>query len=223
MNINPPQAPTDAPHPATAMAERLDSMFVVLLPVIAAGLHHLVRFCVPVWNRVSRARQRLARLLALLAAGRLPRQPRLYAVRQAGPSAPYIPHRRAWLVAVIGYKAAWGMAQMESLLRDPNTQALLATAPPQALKSLGRTLRPLCRLLGVDLPAELLLAPRARAGEAGGGLSLRRPKPAKPQRPPLLPLYPQRRPRPLPFMNFSKKNPTRLIHPATSILFRYRI
>ena len=177
MNMNPPQAPTDAPHPATAMAERLDSMFVVLLPVIAAGLHHLVRFCVPVWNRVSRARQRLARLLALLAAGRLPRQPRLYAVRQAGPSAPYIPHRRAWLVAVIGYKAAWGMAQMESLLRDSNTQALLATAPPQALKSLGRTLRPLCRLLGVDLPAELLLAPRARAGEAGGGSHFANPSP----------------------------------------------
>ena len=67
MNMNAPQAPTDAPHPAKALAERLDSIFVVLLPVIAAGLHHLVRFCVPVWNRVSRARQRLARPLALIA------------------------------------------------------------------------------------------------------------------------------------------------------------
>ena len=32
-----------------------------------------------------------------------------------------------------------------------------------------------------------------------------RTKPQKPKLPPLLPLYPQRRPRPLPFMNFSKK------------------
>ena len=101
MNMNAPQAPTDAPHPATAMAERLDSIFVVLLPVIAAGLHHLVRFCVPVWNRVSRARQRLARLLALIAAGRLPRQraprPEGQPARKGGPPAPYIPHRHAWL------------------------------------------------------------------------------------------------------------------------------
>ena len=46
-----------------------------------------------------------------------------------------------------------------------------------------------------------------RSGGAGGGcVSARpKPKPQKPKLPPLLPLYPQRRPRPLPFMNFSKK------------------
>ncbi len=209
MNMDPTPAPTDAPHPAKEFGERLDSILAQLLPVIAAGLHRLVRFCVPVWNRVSRTRLRFVRLLAHIAAGRLPRQraprPDGQPAPKGGPPAPYIPRRRAWLVVHAGHNAAAAMWQIENLLRDPNTQALLATAPPESLKSLGRILRPLCRLLGVDLPPALLLSTRARAGGAGGGLSLRQPKPPKPKLPPLLPLYPQRRPRPMPFLNFSKK------------------
>ncbi len=198
MNIGPTLAPTDAPHPAKAFAERLDSIFVVLLPVIAAGLYHLARFSVPVWNRVSRTRQRLARLLALLAAGRLPRpsrpRPDGVAPRKGGPPAPYIPRRRAWLVAIIGYRAAWGMANLDALLRDPITQALLAASPPEARKSLGRTLRPLCRLLGVDLPQELSAPPRPEP--ASGTITARPAKPPKPAPPPLRhPIYPLRRPR----------------------------
>ena len=58
---------------------------------------------------------------------------------------------------------------LEHLLRDPETQPLLATAPPEALKSLGRSLRPIARLLGVDLPPALLLSPRPPRGEPEGG------------------------------------------------------
>ena len=88
-------------------------------------------------------------------------------------------------------------SHLENLLRAPETQTLLATAHPPALKSLGRTLRPLARLLGVDLPPELCLPPKPP-----------RPKPAKPEKPkppPLLPLHPQRRPRDYPFLRFGPK------------------
>ena len=208
MNMDPTPAPTDAPHPAKEFGARLDSILAPLLPVIAAGLHRLVRFCVPVWNRVSRTRLRFVRLLAHIAAGRLPRQraprPDGQPAPKGGPPAPYIPRRRAWLVAIIGYRAAWGMANLDALLRDPITQALLAASPPEARKSLGRTLRPLCRLLGVDLPQELSAPPRPEP--ASGTITARPAKPPKPAPPPLRhPLYPQRRPRPMPFLNFSKK------------------
>ena len=196
------------PHPALHVSERLHAIIVGnLLPLIMQQILVLGAYTIPVWARISRARQRLTRLLANFAAGRLPRPHTPQPGKKGGPPpALYIPQSYAWLVARIGYRAAGFGAQIDYLLREPETQALLATAPPEFLKSFGRTLRPLCRLLAVDLPKELLLSPRARAGGAGGGLSLpRKPKPPKPTLPPLLPLYPQRRPRPLPFLNFSKK------------------
>ena len=202
------------PHPALHVSERLHAIIVGnLLPLIMQQILVLGAYTIPVWARISRARQRLTRLLANFAAGRLPRPHIPNPGKKGGPKpALYIPKSRAWLVARIGYRAAGFGAQIDYLLCEPATQALLATAPPEFLKSLGRTLRPLCRLLGVDVPKELLLSPRSRAGglsreaDQEGGLSLpTQPKPPKPKLPPLLPLYPQRRPRPLPFMNFSKK------------------
>ena len=196
------------PHPALHVSERLHAIIVGnLLPLIMQQILVLGAYTIPVWARISRARQRLTRLLANFAAGRLPRPHTPQPGKKGGPPpALYIPQSYAWLVARIGYRAAGFGAKIDYLLREPETQALLATAPPEFLKSFGRTLRPLCRLLAVDLPKELLLSPRSRAGGAGGGLSLpRKPKPPKPKLPPLLPLYPQRRPRPLPFLNFSKK------------------
>ena len=94
-------------------------------------------------------------------------------------------------------------SHLEHLLRDPETQTRLAPAPPEALKSLGRSLRPIARLLGVDLPPALLLSPRPPRGEPEGGS--RPVKPPRPILPPLLPLYPQARPRDWPFMRFPPK------------------
>ena len=198
------------PHPALHFSERLHAILVLnLLPLIMQQILVLGAYTLPVWARISRARQRITRLLANFAAGRLPRPHTPRPGRKGGPKpALYIPQSHAWLVAQIGYRAAGYGAQIDYLLREPATQALLATAPPEILKSLGRSLRPLCRLLGVEIPKPLLPSPRS--GGAGGGCVSARPKPAKPKPqkpklPPLLPLYPQRRPRPLPFMNFSKK------------------
>ena len=196
------------PHPALHFSERLHAILVLnLLPLIMQQILVLGAYTLPVWARISRARQRITRLLANFAAGRLPRQYAPRPGKNGGPRpALYIPQRHAWLVALIGYRAAGFGGQIDYLLREPATQALLATAPPEILKSLGRNLRPLCRMLNVELPKELLPSPRLRGEPEGGPLA--RTKPAKPKPAPLpklLPLYPQRRPRPLPFMNFAKK------------------
>ena len=171
------------PHPALHVSERLHAIIVGnLLPLIMQQILVLGAYTIPVWARISRARQRLTRLLANFAAGRLPRPHIPNPGKKGGPKpALYIPKSRAWLVARIGYRAAGFGAQIDYLLCEPATQALLATAPPEFLKSFGRTLRPLCRLLAVDLPKELLLSPRSRAGEPeGGSRSLANPSPQNP-------------------------------------------
>ena len=111
-------------------------------------------------TRLQRMAARIARLAARAAAGPLPPpRPRPPRPRPA-PSQPYqrLPRRHAWLVVTV--PAASAMAEhLRALLADPAAQALIAAAP-----QLGRTLRPLCRMLGVRLPPILRPPPRAKAG-----------------------------------------------------------
>ena len=86
------------------------------------------------------------------------------------------PFSRAWIVQKLGHHAATYMSQLQFLIDAPETRALLAAAPPEALKPLGRTLRPLARLLGVDLPSNLRLPPRPPR--------IRPPRPTPPIQPP---------------------------------------
>ena len=191
---------------ASEVSVRLVAILAAVTRLIFARTHIFAALGAPLHNRIAGASRRLATILAHLAAGTFRHRPHTQKPgKKGGPPPIYIPHRRAWLVEKLGYHMAAYTSHLEHLLRDPETQTLLATAPPEALKSLGRTLRPIARLLGVDLPPALLLSPRARAGGAGGGLLLRQPKPPRPKLPPLLPLHPQRRPRDLPFMNFGRK------------------
>ncbi len=156
-----------------AICTAVNALIFARLPVFAA-------LAIPLHNRIARASRRLAALLARLANSTFRTRPHTRNPgRKGGPPPIYIPHRRAWLVAKLGHHMAAYMSHLEHLLRDPQTQALLAATPPEALKSLGRTLRPLARLLGADLPPELRLAPR----DPG-------PKPAKPPKPKLPPLLP---------------------------------
>ena len=197
----PPANAPDAPHPASEFAATLDTIFASFLLVIAAQFRVLGLFTHVIWNRFSHARVRLARLLAQLAAGTWrparPRAPR--SGQRGGPRPPYSPQGHLWLIRKAGYYAAGHGAQLNHLLHSPQTQALLATAPPEALASMARTLRPLCHLLGITLPAPLLLSPRARREPEGGQPARAKPQPTpKPKPAPLpklLPLYPQRRPR----------------------------
>ena len=167
--------PEHAAHPAAILAGRLDSVLGLLLVVVAAYFRLLGALTVPLWNRLSRARLRLVRLLHNLAAGRLPRPyapgtPRTPSI-PPGPTspAPYIPRGQAWLVKQLGHRAAGVGAQLEHLLRDPDSVALLGQSPGTA-----RTMRRLCRLLGVPIPAALTLPRRPAAPPL--------PQPARPTR-----------------------------------------
>ena len=197
-SLNPPTPGTPGIRLPAALdlAARLAAILSPLLALLnryapALGAVHL-----PLHARLRRAGERLARLRPRLAAGTFrPRTPR--PSTKGGPPPFPLPRKRAWIVAKLGHHAAAYMSQLQFLIDNPQTQALLAAAPPEALKSLGRTLRPVARLLGVDLPPELRLPPNPP-----------RPKPAKPEKPkppPLLPLHPQRRPRDYPFLRFGPK------------------
>ena len=198
--LTPDASNPSAPNPSADLARQADIILNSILLLIAASFRILGARTVPLWNRISRTRQRLARLLAHLAAGRLPRPhtPRPRAVPANpperdpldAPPPPRLSRANLFLVKLLGYHAAGYASQLQHLLHQPGMAEALAASPGAA-----RTLRPLCRILGVSLPKNLQLPQRPP-----------RQKPAKPARPkpaplpPLLPLYPQRKPRPMPFL-----------------------
>ena len=151
------------------------------------------------WTRIGRAASRFQALFTRWQSNTLPTpRPTRAACPAGAQQKPYFPAGRAWLAGTTDHHVRGHASQLQHLLDHHDMPAFLAAAP-QA----GRILRPLCHMLGITMPAVLLPRSRAKAS---------RPKPAKPPRPkpaplpPLRPLHPQRRPRPMPFMNFSKKS-----------------
>ena len=197
------------------IAERLDTILTSILMLVAARFRIIGAITAPLWNRISRSRQLLARLLAHIAAARplrirtariRPARPPVdaaAAARLGGAAVIDLPRRPMWLVIKLGYEAAGFGSQLNHLLQTPGVAEILATSPGAA-----RTLRPLCRILGIDLPPALQLPPRPRKPRA------RKSRAAKPRQPaptphparnepgwsPNLPLRPQRKPRPMPFL-----------------------
>ena len=149
--------PTPLPPPLQALLSTFTAAFTGILfnlnLKLAFRTHpdpRVAALLVPVLHYISRARLRLARLIALLAAGTLP---------QPGPSRPGRPARnppsfrlptaRAWLRHAFPFEVGGFASQFAHQLRQPEIAELLA-ATPQA----GRILRPLCRLLGIQAPGE---------------------------------------------------------------------
>ena len=191
---------------AREFSARLVAIFASVTALIFARSHIFATLAIPLHNRIAGASRRIATLLARLAEGTF--RPRAHTPKpgaKGGPPPINLPRRHAWLVEKLGYHVAAYASHLEFLLRDPQTLATIAAAPPEALKSLGRTLRPIARLLGVTLPPALLPSP-CSAGAAGGGCLPARPaRQPNPPLPKLLPLYPQARPRDWPFMRFGPK------------------
>jgi len=142
------------PHPAAAFApefaRRLGLIFRALADIVA---HHLLRqpnfvaMIVPLCGRINRATQRIERLMADLAAGRLPKPSRPRPSRagrgDGGPHKPDpFPRVRGWVVCVIGYQAGGCASQLRALLADPEAAELLALLP-----GVGRLIRPILRML----------------------------------------------------------------------------
>ena len=140
----------------------LTEIITTLRAAIAACAHPLVQreparapFFLILHNRVGRAARLIARLYTLWQQGRLPkpRPSQAGATRTRSTPAVTFPHGRAWLVRIGGYRIAASGSHLQYFLQRPDLPEFLAAAP-QAL----RHLRPLCQMLGADLPAALLPA-----------------------------------------------------------------
>ena len=115
---------------------------------------------VAIWNRLSRMAQRITRLAARLEAGTL-KPPRKRpagsrrTVAEPKPDGTKLPRGFAWLLPLVP-GIVFGRTQLQALLDEPEMQAFIAVAP-----QIGRTLRPLCHLLGLrPLPPLLRLPPK---------------------------------------------------------------
>jgi len=176
-----PTAREDSVLTVEELAQTLDAILASLLALLRTFARYtqaLGPLATPIWNRISRTRVRLARALAHLAAGhtRHPTQPRAPrpAPREKDPRSHVPVRRHAWLGALLDHHVRAYASQLEFLLARPGAAALIAASP-----GARRTLRPLCRMLGTELPAALRPPPRPpRARPA------RDPKPAKTPRPP---------------------------------------
>ncbi len=183
---------------ATLLTAVLKGMRLALGPYVNSAQTPVLRLA---YDRIARAATRFQALFTRWQTNTLPTtRNRPAQSRQRAPK-PYFPAGRAWLAGSTDHHVRGRASQLEHLLSHPDMPKFLAAAP-QA----GKILRPLCHMLGITMPPTLLPSPRPPRQEPEGGTP-RQPKPPKPKLPPLLPLYPQRRPRPLPFMNFSKKPP----------------
>jgi len=114
------------------------------------------------WHRLGRLASRFQTLVDRWRANALParvparRPPAAQAARSDRGSQPRLPGTLGWVHHRIPDSAS-PSGRLHELLTQPDTQALVLAAP-QA----GRLLRPLCRALGVPLPAWLALPARPR-------------------------------------------------------------
>ncbi len=145
------------PIPATdRFSLSIDGLLGVVAAAIVGGRMNAAMILL-VWTRIKRIEMRVLALVASIRAGRYRggwvvegRAARAQAGPRAAPPASLeLPRSFAWLIVLVPYKAAGFASQLRYLLADPEMVALLAAAP-----RLGRILRPLCRMLGIE--AELL-------------------------------------------------------------------
>ncbi len=105
---------------------------------------------VRIFTRLHRLAARLTSLVSRIQAGTLPPPgPRRPAARSRDQRRARLPDSRGWLLREVPGAAEYA-GQVQALLADPQTAALLEAAP-QA----GRIFRPLCRMLAIPLPDHL--------------------------------------------------------------------
>jgi hypothetical protein len=188
--------PTPPLRPATErFAEILRALGWAVAQQTGWGLSlHLIAVIV---GRVQRIKRRFAALAARIAAGTFkPRQPNTAAAStkklETAPKPPPpnpLPNRPGWLLP-LERDAVCHRAQLESLFQDPEMIALLAAAP----EAMARVLRPLCRMLALDLPPALAPPKPAPSVAADPPPSARPParRAARPTRNASLPVVPPR-------------------------------
>jgi len=167
------------PSPLQAYAPDFAGRFAVILKglidLIARRFRCNPRFAalvVPLCTRLAHAVRRAERLMALLAAGGLPR------LHRSGPGGAHgkriLPTGRLWLIRVLGYEAAGYVSQLNALFTEQAAIALCAEIP-----AARRLVLSVGRLVGAPSCAP---APRIRPP--------RQPKPRPPPPPPIPPTSP---------------------------------
>ena len=160
MNNSSPFSLSDA---APELAQRLALILAGLAALVARRflrMPHLVGLTVLLCGRLSRAMRRFGRALTHPGKVRPPRA-RVARVKHERTKQAGLPSGRGWLVRELGWEAVGYSSQLQALLSEPATQAVLASLPGAA-----RILRPLCRMLGVPasvVPPPVVVAPAAEA------------------------------------------------------------
>jgi hypothetical protein len=177
---------TPSPTPVHASAADLACRFGLIVAGLAALVAHrflrdprLSSLIVPLWTRLTRTARRFERLMARLAANRLPkpRPPRPHRPPSKAAGTPQLPSGHGWLIRALPNEAAAYASQLEFLLAEPGVADLLAACP-----TAGRLLRPLGRMLGLTALAPKRNRPK-RSTQAAS------PR-AAPPRAPLWPTHP---------------------------------
>jgi hypothetical protein len=147
------------PDVTRRLAAILGALAALVARAFLKDIRH-VACIVPLWNYIGRTARRFDRVMARLAAGQLhPATPRARTARPPSPreTTPRPPRgyptNRDWLLAALRHEAAGYGSQLNHLLSEPETAALIAAAPQAA-----RLLRPLCRMLGIS-PAAIRPTP----------------------------------------------------------------
>ena len=183
------------PTPPLAPAERFARLLATLLAMLGARLERPGRPGLPgplilvVANRLNRIFHRLARYAARWQAGTLtPPRTRPPTPRRRAPAAhapDILPAGQRWLARLVPGIGV-GASHLQHLLDDPDMAAMLRAAP-----QIGRTLRPLWRMLSADRLPDILQPPRpasappaAVATDPTLPADHRPPPPSRPPRPP---------------------------------------
>ncbi len=97
-----------------------------------------------------------------------------------------LPRNFAWMTKLVGTEAAAAGSQLRALMEDPEMAALLAASPRMV-----RTLKPLCRMLGANMPPPHSPPPRPPKGYVAPKVKVERPwKPKGRDRRPSSPRWP---------------------------------
>jgi hypothetical protein len=153
--------------PAPDLAQ---SFALVIAGLCRATASHIVvdrgagPLLIRIFIRLHRLAARLTSLVSQVQAGKLPPPGPGHSTGGASRRQPRLPERSGWLLRLVPGTAVYA-GQVQTLLDDPQTAALLEAAP-QA----GRILRPLCRMLALPLP-DYLRRPRPPSAPPPTGMA----------------------------------------------------
>ena len=160
---------------APEMVRRLGLIVGGLAAVIARRFLRDPKFgalVAPLWGWLNRTVQRVGRApVGAPVRVRAPVAPRVAPDDAAGRAVRprlRLPTGRGWLVQALGWEAAGYGSQLQALLAEPEMQALLDAVP-----AVGRALRPLGRMLGVQVGPARVKPPAAAKPRA---VRVRRPR-----------------------------------------------